>query len=892
MSVKPVTLFKKGDLHYHPSGIAYNPAYEEAFGGKYYLTTAEGIEYEIDASSGDLIAVTDTNGNKLTYSEGGIFSDTGVGITFERDNLGRIVGVVDPEGNKIKYEYDREGDLVGVIDRSGNRTGFEYDEERKHYLTEIIDPLGRSGVRSEYDEEGRLKRIIDVNGNPIELTYDTDNSTQTVKDTYGNDTFYVYDSFGNVIQQIDPSGAVTILKYEDPSNPLLVTQIIDDNGNVVDYTYDSEGNLESRTALYNPNENDSPETTYYEYNQYGQMTSIVLPTGTTFEMDYDSKGNLLAMIDGDGTVIQSYKYDQYGRVLEESDPFGTTSYDNPDTNNDFDIFGNPYWMRDANGDITTMTYTSRGLLETMTDSEGTSTFTYDSRGREVRADYGDGIWVEYGYGAESDWTSLSAPTIGHIERKFTDDGRLGGWITPDGGELTFTYDEGGRLQKETTPDGQVTRYEYDDVNRINRVIDETTGVVSETVYDNVGRVDHRTIIVGEGTPEEERYTTSYTYYDDGRVKTTTDPKGNTWTYEYTLFTTTVIDPLGRRTTTVQTENYLPQEIRYADGSTSSSEYLFDNNLLEGSDYPTRIIDQGGNDRIYTYDDFGRLESATDLGDNTFFYRYRPNEEDSAALNDFLSHYDFASTDTGIDFYVENAQGDTILAYDYNDDGELGRVVYEDGSQTSFTYGADNREVTTDSGTQTGSDNRLESVTLPDGVEIRYTYNDSGQEEKRDYYNPDGDLIETVTTVWEEGRVTSVTDNAGTTTHTYAPDTGALSQVDTPTGGIIRYDYDDLGRVERLIVQTSADGEESITQYGYDAVGNLTTVIDPLGGETVMTYDGVNRLETRTLPNGVVTTYTYQENTDWVESIVHTDSSGGILASVTYGRNADGTPHTI
>ncbi|MEC4896392.1 MAG: putative Ig domain-containing protein, partial [Oscillatoria sp. PMC 1051.18] len=86
LSVKPVTLFKKGDLHYHPSGIAYNPAYEEAFGGRYYLTTASGIEYEIDANSGDLIAVTDPNGNKLTYSEGGIFSDTGVGITFERDN--------------------------------------------------------------------------------------------------------------------------------------------------------------------------------------------------------------------------------------------------------------------------------------------------------------------------------------------------------------------------------------------------------------------------------------------------------------------------------------------------------------------------------------------------------------------------------------------------------------------------------------------------------------------------------------------------------------------------------------------------------------------------------------------------------------------------------------
>ncbi|NEQ99704.1 MAG: RHS repeat-associated core domain-containing protein, partial [Cyanothece sp. SIO2G6] len=62
--------------------------------------------------------------------------------------------------------------------------------------------------------------------------------------------------------------------------------------------------------------------------------------------------------------------------------------------------------------------------------------------------------------------------------------------------------------------------------------------------------------------------------------------------------------------------------------------------------------------------------------------------------------------------------------------------------------------------------------------------------------------------------------------------------------------------------------------------------------TVMVYDAVNRLDTRTLPNGVTTKYKYQENTDWVESITHTDSSGAVLASVTYERNTDGTPHTI
>ena len=55
-----------------------------------------------------------------------------------------------------------------------------------------------------------------------------------------------------------------------------------------------------------------------------------------------------------------------------------------------------------------------------------------------------------------------------------------------------------------------------------------------------------------------------------------------------------------------------------------------------------------------------------------------------------------------DFLVENADGDTLLTYDYPDEGELGRVIYEDGSQRRFEYGA---------GDQIGG-RQIETVTLP------------------------------------------------------------------------------------------------------------------------------------------------------------------------------------
>ena len=99
------------------------------FGGVYELVTKSGVVYRIDAVSGDLLTVTDSNENKLTFSDAGIVSSTGVEVTFERDAAGRIVGVADPEGNRIGYEYDGFGDLVAVTDREDNTTRFVYDAD-------------------------------------------------------------------------------------------------------------------------------------------------------------------------------------------------------------------------------------------------------------------------------------------------------------------------------------------------------------------------------------------------------------------------------------------------------------------------------------------------------------------------------------------------------------------------------------------------------------------------------------------------------------------------------------------------------------------------------------------------------------------------------------------
>ncbi|WP_017327146.1 putative Ig domain-containing protein [Synechococcus sp. PCC 7336] len=207
-------------------GAGLNPAdTDRGFSGIYRLTSREGFVYRIDALTGDLVTVESPNGDRLTFSDDGIASSTGISISFERDASGRIAAIVDPDGNRIRYEYDAAGDLVAVTDRENNRTRFDYSDERAHFLSEIIDPLGRSGIRTDYDETGRLARIFDATGESISIAYDPENAIEVVTDVFGASTLNEYDPRGNLVRQLDASGNQRLYEFDENNNRIGETII-------------------------------------------------------------------------------------------------------------------------------------------------------------------------------------------------------------------------------------------------------------------------------------------------------------------------------------------------------------------------------------------------------------------------------------------------------------------------------------------------------------------------------------------------------------------------------------------------------------------------------------------------------------------------------------------
>lgn len=76
--------------------------------------------------------------------------------------------------------------------------------------------------------------------------------------------------------------------------------------------------------------------------------------------------------------------------------------------------------------------------------------------------------------------------------------------------------------------------------------------------------------------------------------------------------------------------------------------------------------------------------------------------------------------------------------------------------------------------------------------------------------------------------------------------GNITQVTSPSGRWIRFNYDASNRVIQAV-----DNIGRLVQYSYDAVGRLFTVTDPNGGVTTYTYDSNNNMQTIKDARGIV-----------------------------------------
>lgn len=877
------------------SFLTYNPT-------DYNLTTKDGLTYRYDQFEG-LEEIRDRNGNTVTFTDAGITSSNGASVQFARDPQGRITQVIDSAGSSIQYGYDVKGDLVKVTDRNDNTTQFTYDPQNAHYLSEVIDPLGRTGIRSEYDEQGRLTRIIDANGNPIDLefTLGETTSTQTITDALGNPTTLVYDDRGNIVREINSLSGVTERTYDVNNN---LVSLRDPLGNITSYTYDAIGNLLTVT-------NPLGQITAYTYNAQNDVLTVTDPLNNTTRNIYDSRGNLITNINSLGKAT-NYSYNNQGNIQSVTNALnGITQYE-------YDSQGRVTTIIDARNQRTQMTYDLNGNLLTLTTPLGNTTrFTYDAEGRPLTVTDAQGnvSRVEY------DATGNRIATIDALNRRkeFSYDNR--GQLTEirylDGTRERFTYNVNGQRIGSTDRAGRITTFTYDALGRLVETIypDSTPSIPTDNPrikreYDAASRLT--------GFIDELGNRTEFTYDAAGRQILSRDALGNATTNVYdaagnltsitdALNHTTryVYDALGQITTTrladgsqvITTYDVLGRVTAETDQAGVTTQYEYD-----ALDRLTAVVDALGQRTEYTYDADGNLISQRDARGNTETYEYDSVSQRIATILPLGQRAETRYDAIGNVIGTTDFNGRTI-AYTYNSNNQVIAERFEDGSSVTYTYTPTlERATATDSrGTTTYSydeRDRLISRSEPDGRTIRYFYDDASN--RTAVTIPSGTVNYTYDVL---NRMATVTDrDGGVTTYTYDA-VGNLLQTALPNGTIetrqynslnqlvfleqtgpsgtiasyrytlsptgqrlaveenngrrVEYTYDGLDRLTQETITDPTNGNRTIA-YTYDRVGNRLSRNDSVEGLTTYTYDNNDRLLTETA-NGQVTEYSYDAN---------------------------------
>ena len=485
----------------------------------------------------------------------------------------------------------------------------------------------------------------------------------------------------------------------------------------------------------------------------------------------------------------------------------------------YGFFGTLQSITDPNGNTITFTYNAQDKLTTVTDAfSRTLSLTWS----------GDRL------------TSVTDPVNRTWTYSYTG-GRLTGITDPADHTVTFTY-SGGLLTRITKPDSSYRQYEY---------ARQGTRTVTTRTLDEMGN------------PEV------FTYNFPRRYTDYTNPSGVVERHYYN-------------------ERNLETKIEYSDGTALTNEYDARNNLV-------RVTDRRGGVTSFTYDTRRNMLSRTDELGHTERWSY-------STRNDITGYTDKAGQTTSFTYDTRgNLTGIThpdasAESFQYDTHGQITRHTDEQGNAVSYTYDDfGNLSTVTDAAgfvwryvhdrignltSQTdpaghstaytyNGDNELTSVTHPDGTTETYTYNNrkliASYTDRRGgttsyEYNAKRDLIRLTNPL---GHITTFTPRAD----------GKLLERSIAGIQTTRYTYNNLGRMTSEIQVESSQ----ITSYAYDASGNLFSLTDPEGGETLYTYNARDELISVRDPLTFTENFTYSA----AGNLLEYQARGGHKTTYTY-----------
>ncbi len=750
------------------------------------------------------------------------------------------------------FSYDAYGNLIQHIIDNGTavRTMTEWEP-----ITTPLDPaFGKPKKRKEkYWEAGKeyVLRVTEIHyneyGHPIQ---------EEIYDAKGNHCYSIhrlYDPAGRLLEEIDPIKQKTIHHYDANGNKILTHW--EHRGITTEYHYDLSNRLIKETEIH-------PHASYVTTHRYDHSSRKIATVdffGNETRYGYNDLGQLISIthpsINGKQGV-ERFTYNEAGNKTVSIDVLGHV------TRTSYTIRNQPICITYPDGSQERYQYNSNGSLAKHTTQTGLSTIIYyDAYMRPTRKTFHD---------AQGNYLYDTLATFnGSYIASETD---------ANGIQTHYRYDGAGRLI-ETIKDQLRTELAYDSLGRQHKTIewaDEKTARVTIRQYDWLDRIieeraedqagtlfsqhhyaydSHGNRCLEETQTSQGLATKRIEYDTRSRPIRITDPLGQVTLISYDeefktgITTTTITDPLGNQTITVQNSlGHVTEELRKdAQGNTCArSQFFYD---LAGRKIGQRdtAIAPGFKDRIvkthWIYDKRDRIISLTEAAGSPeqkqtqYSYNSKGQKETVQLPDDTTLHHRYDALGRLQRYFASDQSFDYTYQYDLN--GNVTEVI-DSLNQTVTLREYDNH-------------NRMICELLANGHPLRYTYD--GLSRILSLSFPDGTGVQYTYDACHLKTVERLSHQSYRHHYTAYDFTGALLEEFSPIGRI-DYTYDLLSRVREI---RSVHFAETIPEDGYDAVGNLLQKTRQDNLRTISsryTYDPLDQLASEVTSNFARQEYIY------------------------------------
>jgi RHS repeat-associated protein len=849
-NINPATGLKFGlrDFSWHypainPDGPGPNDSCPAAQGeNRVDYSTGIKIETMTDISFGGArggLSVTRTyttdlanpvNGVSPVYRFGVGFRDNyDIRLTgaFQANGAGRVVWPEQLDGRLFSYDAPLSGG--GVPTFTTTRTTGQLGDTVRRINSTTLEYRSAQGfiMRFEPHPNGqyyRLKSIIDRNGNTATLSYDGSNNLTSVVDAVGRSITFAYNA-PNCAECIrtatDPLGRVTTYGYDSSKR---LTQVTDALGKTMSYGYTGANQLASVTDR----RGNVVKQIGYDTNR--RVATQTFADGGTEQYFYTLSGTVVTgvtIIDAVGRTMTK-RFNAAGYVIEETDGLGQPSK----------------IERTIGTNLATKTTGPCGCPEAdrTFDSRGNVTSNKDRLNKTES-------WQYRPFANSADYDPLLDQITQYTDKR----GNVTGYgydtiapntLTPRGNLKTVTdarlkvttydydYTRGAVLTEIKDPLNNKRKYDYD-VNGfmkddfVNRNSDNALLYKTSYEFDAVGN-RKKIMQTVDGVLRQ----TVMTYDDLNRMITSTDPANAMTTYAY--------DENGNRTIVTnalnrQWINTYDKKNRLELTKDPQPQPHVRRLQYDTEDQLIKVISPSGRVMRYAYDERGQYKTMADGLGGVITFTY-DNYGNRKSLTDQRGNTTTFEYDELFRLIGQRDPLGRLTNFEYDEANNIKAKVDRLGRRVDIIY---------------DTLNRPQTLTYADAT-VNYGYDDAG-------------------------RRTSMGDAAGTIAWEY--DEANRVKKEITNLGIVEYDYNTAN--QRKFMKAA---DRSPVNYGYDSAGRLQTISQ---GTEAFTYgyDTLSRRQNLGRPNGITTTYEYDE-ADLLKRLKHVNVSNVVLEDFQYNYNTD------